>query len=105
MSPPAAGVPAYAPAALWAAGGNLSVRRDLVDLAADVGEDGWDADLCMRLRRRRLRIEVGPPAPGARCRAWRLGATVHRVAARHPWLPRTCPPAGPETPIQVTLPP
>jgi len=94
VSPPASGVPAYAPEALWAAGGNLSVRADLLGLVDRFDRDGWDVDLCLRLRRRRLRVEVGPAAAGAGASAWRLGVTAHRVAARHAWLARTCPPGA-----------
>jgi len=88
---PVAGAAGVAPEPLWAAGA-VSVRRDLLEELGGFDERPGDVpDLLLRLRRRRRRVEALAAVAG-RWPAWRLGVTMHRVAARHPWLVRTSPP-------------
>jgi hypothetical protein len=95
---PVAAAAGLAPEPLWAAGA-VSVRRDLLEGLGGfderpgprLGRHGEVADLLLRLRRRRRRIEALSPVAG-RWSAWWLGVTLHRVAARHTWLVRTSPP-------------
>jgi hypothetical protein len=81
----------------------LSVRRDVLEALGGFDESpslapgGDEVDLCLRIRRRRRRVVEldGPPAtgvPGGAATAWRQGRVAHRLAVRHPWLPRPCPP-------------
>jgi hypothetical protein len=85
----------------------LSVRRDLLeslggfDESPSLAPGGDEVDLCLRMRRRRRRVvELDGPAasgvPTGLAGAWRQGRVAHRLAARHPWLPRAHPP-GPAT--------
>jgi hypothetical protein len=93
----------------WLAAGDLSVRRDLLELLGGFDESpafgpgGDEADVCVRLHRRRRRIGVCPSGaaraagrtPGfgrGLARAWRMGRVAYRLTRRHPWLARIEPP-------------
>jgi hypothetical protein len=81
----------------------LSVRRGVLeslggfDESPSLAPGGDEVDLCLRIRRRRRQVVEldGPPAtgvPGGVATAWRQGRVAHRLAVRHPWLPRPHPP-------------